>query len=65
MVEFFGFRVYSQLEGVGHKVLEKVLPSPKDEAIEDGDSNLPTKRWRPILWGMGALPWATPKMPTS
>jgi hypothetical protein len=49
MVEFFGFRVYSQLEGVGHKVLEKVLPSPKDEAIEDGDSNLPTKRWRPIL----------------
>jgi len=30
MVEFFGCRVYSQLGGVGHKVLEKVLPSPKD-----------------------------------
>jgi len=30
MVEFFGCRVYSQLRGVGQKVLEKVLPSPKD-----------------------------------
>jgi len=30
MVEFFGRRVYSRLGGVGHKVIEKVIPSPKD-----------------------------------
>jgi len=31
MVELIlGCKVYSQLGGVGHKVLEKVLPNPKD-----------------------------------
>jgi len=49
MVEFFGYKVYSQLGGVDHNVLEKVLPSPKDYAIKKGDSNLPTKKWIPIL----------------
>jgi hypothetical protein len=44
MVKFFGCRFYSQLEGGSHKVSKEVLPSPKDKAIEKGDSNLPTKR---------------------
>jgi hypothetical protein len=49
MVEFFSCRVYSLLGGVSHKVIEKVLPNPKYLAIKEGNSNLPTKRWRPIL----------------
>jgi hypothetical protein len=48
MVKFFGYKVYSQL-GVVHNVLEEVLSSPKDKGIEEGDSNLPTKRWRSFL----------------
>jgi hypothetical protein len=47
MVKFFGYKVYSQL-GVDN-VLEEVLSSPKDKGIEEGDSNLPTKRWRSFL----------------
>jgi hypothetical protein len=46
---------YSYLGGDGHKVLKKVFPSPKDKAIEKGNSDFPTKRWSPFLRGMEAL----------
>jgi hypothetical protein len=47
MVKFFGCSVYSQLGGVSNKVSQKVLPIPKDKAIEEGStpSNKKTKTY--------------------